>query len=103
MTQIQESYYISEELLKETTHVSFHKRTPTQMAGIHKAVLTGNKHSILHHETTGDGSHVIHHLTPSKKVRTTTIGPAHGKNGLATKITDKPASEDDQKRYGPRP
>lgn len=102
MSLIQESYYISEEMLKETTHVSFHKRTPTQMAGVHKAVLSGNNHAILHHETTGDGSHVIHHLTPSKKVRTTTIGPAHGRKGLVTKIVDKPASEENQKKFGIR-
>ena len=97
-----ESYYISESLLTETIHVSFHKRTPTEMYGVHKAVLKSNNHTILNHETTGNGSHVVQHLTPSKKVRTTTISPVTGKKGIATKITDRPASAEDAKKYGPR-
>lgn len=95
-----QDYYLTEGILNETTHVSFHKRTPTQMAMVHKSVLNGNNHTILSHETTGDGSHVIHHLTPSKKVRTTVVGPGHGRKGLVTKITDKPASPENQKKYG---
>ena len=97
-----ESYYISESLLTETVHVSFHRRTPTEMYGVHKAVLKGNNHTILHHETTGNGSHVVQHLTPTKKVRTTTISPVTNKKGIATKITDRPASAEDAKKYGPR-
>lgn len=102
MSLNQENYFIAEDKLNETTHVSFHKRTPTQMALVHKSVLNGNNHAILHHETTGDGSHVIHHLTPSKKVRTTTISNMTSRKGLSTKIVDKPASEDDRKKYGVR-
>ena len=97
---IQESYYITEELLAETTHVSFHRRTPTEMVRVHKSVLNSNGHNIVHHETTGDGSHVIHHLTPSKKVRTTIVSPITGKKGMNTKMTDKPASSENQKTYG---
>lgn len=98
----EESYFIAESILNETTHVSFHRRTPSEMAGVHKAVLKSNGHTILHHETTGIGSHIIHHLTPSKKVRTTTITPDSIKKGISTKITDKPASPEDAKMYGPR-
>lgn len=98
----EETYFIAESFLTETVHVSFHRRTPTQMAGVHKAVLNTNNHSILHHETTGDGSHVIHHLTPSKKVRTTVISSVSDRKGMASKITDKPASPEDAKKFGPR-
>lgn len=98
----EETYFIAEAFLSETTHVSFHRRTPTEMAGVHKAVLNTNNHSILHHETTGDGSHVIHHLTPSKKVRTTIISPVTDRKDVVSKITDKPASPEDSKKYGPR-
>lgn len=98
----EDTYFVSESFLNEITHVSFHKRTPTEMAGVHKAVLKGNGHNVLHHETTGNGSHIIHHLTPAKKVRTTTISPDSNKKGISTKITDKPASTDDANKYGPR-
>lgn len=98
----EETYFIAESFLNETTHVSFHKRTPTEMAGVHKAILKRNGHTILHHETTVGGAHIIHHLSPSKKVRTTTIQPNSAKKGIATRIMDSPASADDASKYGPR-
>ncbi len=99
----EETYFIAEAFLNETTHVSFHKRPPSEMAGVHAAVLRTNGHTILHHGSNGFGSHVIHHLTPSKKVRTTTISSdSSQRKGIATKMIDRPASAEDAKTYGPR-
>jgi hypothetical protein len=99
----EETYFIAESFLNETTHVSFHRRSPSEMAGVHAAVLKTNGHTILHYGSNGHGSHVIHHLTPSKKIRTTTISADwRPKKGATTKMVDKPASESDAKIYGPR-
>lgn len=100
MSKTEDLYYLPEEAINEKVFVSFHKRTPTQMSTVHKTALNDRKHTVLHHETTGNGSHVIHHLTPAKKVRTTTIGPAHGRKGLETKVEDRPASPENQKKFG---
>lgn len=99
----EETYFIAESFLNETTHVSFHKRPPSEMVHVHAAVLKTNGHTILHHGTNGMGSHVIHHLTPSKKVRTTVISTdSSQRKGISTKMVDKPADPEDAKIYGPR-
>jgi|MudIll2142460700_1097286.scaffolds.fasta_scaffold146454_2 hypothetical protein len=99
----EETYFIAESFLNETTHVSFHRRPPSEMVHVHTAVLKTNGHTILHHGSNGIGSHVIHHLTPSNKVRTTTISVDSSKRkGITTKMVDKPAHPEDVKIYGPR-
>lgn len=99
----EETYFIAESFLNEVTHVSFHRRSPSEMAGVHAAVLRTNGHTILHHGSNGSGSHVIHHLTPTNKVRTTTISTGSGnRKGATTKMVDKPASKENISIYGPR-
>lgn len=93
--------YNLQDIVNEANYVSQHRRTPTQMATIHKSILQKAGHTILNHETTGDGSHVIHHLTPRKTVRVTTIKPVKsGSNN--THMQDRPGSTEEKEKYAPK-
>lgn len=94
-------YQYSEVMLTEANYTSSHRRTATEMASVHKAVLTKNNHTIINHETTGNGSHVITHMTPKKKVRVTTIKPVH-MGPHKSEIQDRPGTPDEQAKYGPK-
>lgn len=98
--KLDEQYFIAEEMLTEKTMVSFHKRTPTQMATLHKSILQRHGHTITSHETTGNGSHVIHHITPEKKLRVSTISPVHDRKSYNAKIHDRPGTAEEHNTYG---
>lgn len=87
-------YFNETAMLSETTHVSFHRRTPTQMALIHKALVGENGHQVVDHVTNPDGSHVIAHLNRLSKLRLTKIEPFNRKSCLS-KITDRPAKTEE--------
>lgn len=93
-----DSYTWPTEELNETIHTSSHKRTPTEMSVVHKKVLAANGHTVVNHETTGNGSHVIHHITPAKKVRVTTIKPIH-KGPNKSEIHDRPGTPEEHAKY----
>jgi hypothetical protein len=95
-------YFLTESILNETVHVSFHRKTPTEMAKTHGSVLKTNNHTVVNHETTGNGSHVMYHVTPSKKVRVSTISHVYDKKGYTSKIHDRPGTEEEQRKYGPK-
>lgn len=99
-TKLDEAYFIEEEMLTEKTMVSFHTRTPTQMAILHKSILQKHGHTIVSHETTGDSSHVIRHITPDKKLRVSTISPAHDRKQYSAKIHNRPGTADENEKYG---
>lgn len=101
MTEKIDEFIIDDDLLlTEKTVVSFHVRTPTQMALLHKNALQKKGHAIVSHETTGNGSHVIHHLTPSNKLRVTTVGPIHDRKRYKAKIHNRPGTAEEYKTYG---
>lgn len=94
-------YEYPSEMLTETIHKSKHFRSPSEMADIHKKVITANKHKIVSHETAANDTHVITHITPRKRVRVTTIKPAlTGRN--KTHIHDRPGTPEEQERHGPK-
>lgn len=97
----EEEYVYPAEMLTEKNFVSKHRRTPTEMADVHKNVLKLNKHTIVNHETDGSGAHTITHITPKKKVRVTTIKPTTtGRN--RTRIHDRPGNSEEQARHVPK-
>lgn len=92
-------YFDPENVLTETTHVSFHRRTPTQMALLHKGVLKANGHNVVNHETNGDGSHTIVHVNKRGATRVSKVEPIHNRKGYASKITDQPTKHEDHLKY----
>ncbi len=94
-------YTYPEEMLAEANYTSSHRRTPTEMAIVHKNVLKANGHAIVSHDTDGNGAHIITHVNPKKKVRVTTIKPVHyGPN--KSEIHDRPGTPEEQAKHGPR-
>jgi hypothetical protein len=91
--------YEDDDLLSEKTLVSFHHRTPTQMALLHKAELSKKGHTILAHETTGQGDHVIAFHTPKKTVRVSTISGVHGRKRYNSKVHNRPGTTDEMMKY----
>ncbi len=95
------SYTYPEEMLTEANYTSSHRRTATEMAAVHKNVLKSNGHSIVSHETDGNGAHHITHINSKNKVRVTTIKPVHyGPN--KSEIHDRPGTSEEQAKYGPK-
>lgn len=94
-------YEYPEEMLSEANYTSSHRRTPTEMAIVHKNVLKSNGHTIVSHDTDGNGAHIITHVNPNKKVRVTTIKPVHyGSN--KSEIQDRPGTPEEQVKHGPK-
>lgn len=88
-----------EEFITEKNFVTKHYRSPEMMATIKKNNLVKKGHTILKHETNDAGEHIIHHMSPKKKVRITTVGtknPGRNKTGLM----DRPAPKDIRTSYG---
>lgn len=95
------AYSYPEEMLTEANYTSSHRRTPTEMAIVHKNVLKANGHTVVSHDTDGNGAHIITHVNPKKKVRVTTIKPVHsGPN--KSEIQDRPGTPEEQAKHGPR-
>mgnify|MGYP007044003241 CR=1 FL=1 len=87
--------------ITETTHVSVHRRTPTEMAILHKNILINNGHTILSHETPSNGSHIIHHLTPKNRVRVSTIKSINSGSNKS-EIEDRLSTPEEQEKFGPK-
>jgi hypothetical protein len=95
----EDTLYEDDDLLTEKTMVSFHKRTPTQMALVHKANLQKNGHTILTHETNGQGDHIIHHSTPKMVVRVSTVSGVQGRKRYNAKIHNRPGTVEEKSKY----
>lgn len=89
-------------VLDEANYTSTHYRSASQMAMLHKNVLKANNHTIVSHETDGQGAHHIVHITPSKKVRKTTITPVHSSGRKQSTIHDRPGTAEEHAKYGPK-
>jgi hypothetical protein len=95
------TYDYPEEMLTEANYTSNHRRTPTEMAIVYKNVLKSNGHTIVSHDTDGNGAHIITHVNPKKRVRVTTIKPVYtGFN--KSEIQDRPGTPEEQVKHGPK-
>ena len=86
--------------IDEANYTSNHKKTPSEMAILHRNVLLANKSHIIHHETDGNGNHTIVHMNQKGKVRVSNINHLHDVKGYKSTISDRPATKEETEKYG---